>query len=39
MIWLRQIGLAHLGNPDAIPLPKTHTAALDVIRWPELVSD
>lgn len=39
MMWLRQVGLNHLNHPDAIQLPKTHTAALDAIRWPELMSD
>ncbi len=30
-LWLRQIGLALLDDPTAIPLPKTHTAALDKV--------
>ena len=32
--WLRQMGLAHLGDPDAVPLPQTHLAALDKVVWP-----
>lgn len=32
--WLRQMGLAHLGDPDAVPLPQTHLSALDKVVWP-----
>jgi Holliday junction resolvasome RuvABC endonuclease subunit len=32
--WLHQIGLHHLGSPDALPLPKSHLVALDKIIWP-----
>lgn len=32
--WLRQMGLAHLGDPDAVPLPQTHLSALDKVAWP-----
>lgn len=32
--WLRQMGLVHLGDPDAVPLPQTHLAALDKVVWP-----
>ncbi len=32
--FLRQMGLAHLGDPDAVPLPQTHLAALDKVVWP-----
>ena len=31
---LRQMGLAHLGDPDAVPLPQTHLSALDKVVWP-----
>lgn len=33
--WLRQAGLVRQGHPDALALPKTHTAVLDGIAWPE----
>lgn len=33
--WLRQAGLVHQGHPDALSLPKTQTAVLDGIAWPE----
>ena len=33
--WLRAIGCHHLGEP-IVDLPKTHLAALDKVRWPEL---
>ena len=32
--WLRQMGLAHLGDPDAVPLPQAHLSALDKVVWP-----
>ena len=32
--WLRQMGLAHLGVPDAVPLPQAHLSALDKVVWP-----
>ena len=32
--WLRQAGLQHLGDPDAVPLPQTHLSALDKVVWP-----
>ena len=32
--WLRQMGLAHLGDPDAVPLPQAHLAALEKVVWP-----
>ena len=33
--WLRQAGLVRQGHPDALSLPKTQTAVLDSIAWPE----
>lgn len=33
--WLRQAGLVRTGHRDALSLPKTHTAVLDGIAWPE----
>ena len=33
--WLRQAGLVRQGHPDALSLPKTQTAVLDGIAWPE----
>ena len=33
--WLRQAGLVRQGHPDALSLPKTQTAVLDNIAWPE----
>ena len=32
--WLRQMGLAHLGDPGAVPLPQAHLSALDKVVWP-----
>lgn len=32
--WLRQMGLAHLGDPDAVPLPQTHLSVLHKVVWP-----
>ena len=34
-LWLRQAGLVRQGHPDALSLPKTQTAVLDGIAWPE----
>ena len=34
-LWLRQAGLVRQGHPDALSLPKTQTAVLDSIAWPE----
>lgn len=33
-LWLRQIGLTLVGDPDAIPLPKTHLDALAKVTLP-----
>ena len=33
--WLRQAGLVRQGHPDALSLPKTQTAVLGGIAWPE----
>ena len=37
-LWLRQIGLALLDDPTAIPVPKTHRDALAKLRIPEGVN-
>lgn len=34
-VWLREMGLHHLGQPT-IALPKTHLAALGKVTWPAL---
>jgi len=34
--WILQLALAHYGLPGAVDLPKTHTRALEKIKWPEL---
>lgn len=33
-LWLRQIGLHLTDSPDALPLPKTHTVALEKLTLP-----
>lgn len=37
-LWLRQIGLAHVGHPDAVAVPALHRNALAGVAWPEQVA-
>ncbi len=37
-LWLRQIGLAHIGHPDAVAVPQLHQDALAGVAWPEQVA-
>lgn len=34
--WLRQMALAHYGDPEAVPMPAAHRDALAKVAWPEL---
>ena len=37
-LWLHQMGLHHIANPQAVDLPKTHLASLDGVVWPDAVT-